>query len=77
MLLIHGCQAGLLYASGRQKVTFCSIKSLLFNGSCSNNEHFSLNKGHIFSAKFENSIFKNVNVIYLSIIKHCGFRQTC
>ena len=30
------CESCLLYPSGRQEVTLCGIKSLKFNGSCSN-----------------------------------------
>ena len=50
MLLIQ------LYPSGRYKVTFCNIKALIFNGSCSSFERFSFQIGHIFSAKFEKKI---------------------
>ena len=36
------------YPSGRQKIMFCAIKSVLFSGSCSRFERFSLKTGHIF-----------------------------
>ena len=62
----------LLYPSGGQKIKFCTIKSLIFNGSCSNFEHFSLKMGPIFLQSLKN-IFKNKNFLYLSIIKNCEF----
>ena len=31
-----------------EKITFCAIKSLIFNASCSNIEYISLRMGHIF-----------------------------
>ena len=60
-----------MYPSSRQKITFCALKSLIFNGSCSNFEHFNLKTGHIFlqSLKTLSSKIK----FPLSIIKNCGF----
>ena len=50
----------LLCPSGSQEVTFCAIKSLLFNGLISNLEHFSLKIGHNYvSVKLENCFFQN------------------
>ena len=37
-----------LCPSGKQKVTFCDIKAIIFNGSSSNFEHFSFRICHNF-----------------------------
>ena len=74
-----GLGFSLLYPSGRKKIRFCAIRSLIFNGSCSDFEHFSLiiHVGQI----FENSIqiYKFLS-IYLSLKivgfdKHAKYRE--
>ena len=50
------------------KNNVCSIKYLIFNRSCSNFEYVSSKKESYFSAKFKNTIFKNRNYLYLTII---------
>ena len=52
-----------LCPAGRQKITFCEIKSLKINGSSSNFEHFSLKIGHIFPANLK-TIIKNKKWLY-------------
>ena len=61
------------YPSCRQKITFCAIKSLILNGSCSNFEHFSLKIGHIFLPSLK-TLSSKIKIIYLSIIKNL---KTC
>ena len=55
------------------KRNICAMKSLIFIGSCSNFDHFSLKIGHIFLQNLKNSVFKNKNSLYLSIITNCRF----
>ena len=63
----------LLYPADRQKVMFCAIIPLIFDGSCSNVEHFSSKIGHIFlpSLKTLSSKIK-ISSIYL-LLKIVGF----
>ena len=56
-----------LVSFGGQIGMFYVLKSLIFNGSCSNFKHLSLKIGHIFWESLK-TIFKNKNFLYLTII---------
>ena len=53
--------------SSRQKITFCAITSLIFNGYCSSFKHLGLKLGHIFlpSLKILSSKIKNPSNYYI------------
>ena len=52
----------------REKITFRAIKSLIFNGSCSNFEYMSLEMGHIFLQSLNTISSKiKISTIYLSL----------
>ena len=57
-----------MYTSCRQKIKFCVIQSLIFNGSCKNFENISLKIGHIFLPKLKSLSSKiKISSIYLSL----------
>ena len=61
----------LLHPSGRQKITFYAIKSLIFNGSCSDFEHFSLKIGRIFLLSLK-ILSSKIIISLFFIVKKCG-----
>ena len=76
-ILRLGLGFSLLYPPGRKKIRFCAIRSLIFNGSCSNFEHFSLIIGQIFEDFIQKYKFLS---IYLSLKivgfdKHAKYRE--
>ena len=69
---------GLLYPLGRKKIRICAIKSLIFNGSRSNFEHFSLIIGHIFFKLYLQKYKFLSSYLSLKIVgfdKHAKYRE--
>ena len=65
------------WVSGRKKIRFCAIRSLIFNGSCSNFEHFSLIIGQIFEDFIQKYKFLSIYLSFkiVGFDKHAKYRE--
>ena len=60
-----------------KKIRFCAIRSLIFNGSCSNFEHFSLIIGQIFEDFIQKYKFLSIYLSFkiVGFDKHAKYRE--